>query len=192
MATTLAPEALSRQKGKRPRYPLGYSLKYLVVVAARSSLCPSSSSLPQPWLGVSGNCPQVPLWPLQEAASPHPGRLPFTAVWSSAGSCAQVRGCTGQRGLLGDVQTMGTRGPASRLLPAHYGADPQGPRQTYRDLQLARNSSSAQKLLACSPTAQGARPASRPALPPLPPAVAARSYGAAAAGTLRRRIPARR
>ena len=56
------------------------------------------------------------------------------------------------------MQTMGARGPGSPRPPAHSGAGPEGPGQTYRAPKLARNSSSARQLPACSPAAHGARP----------------------------------
>lgn len=66
------------------------------------------------------------------------------------------------------MQTMGARGPGSPRPPAHSGAGPEGPRQTYRAPKLARNSSSARQLPACSPAAHGARLAPLPSPGPLP------------------------
>lgn len=142
--------------------------EYLVAVATKSSICPSSSSLSPRWPEVPGTLSLGPLWPLQEAAPPHPDRLCAATAQSSAWSSARVQGRTGQRGLLGDMQTMGARGPGSPRPPAHSGAGPEGPGQTYRAPKLARNSSSARQLPACSPAAHGAQLAPLPSLGPLP------------------------
>lgn len=160
-------------------------------MATRFSLWPSSSSLPQPGREFQALCPQVPLWPLQGLHLPTQASCRPLLYGAPRGGPRRSGGAQASVACSATCKQWGRAAQQSRLLlPAHYGAGPQGPRQTWLCSWLGILPRS--KLPACSPTAHGARPTSRPALPPLPPAVAARSYGAAAAGTLRRRIPARR
>lgn len=173
MATTLAPEALPGQKAKRPRYPLGSTLSTWQL-RPKFSICPGSSSpasLP-PWPRVPGTLSPKPVQeaaPPSRAGSPRPRCRPELRVEPRAGPGAHGRAWPARPARATGKQW----GRAAQGVPppaAHSGAGQKGRGRTYRAPKLARNSSSARKLPACSPAAHGARPAPCPALlGPAPP-----------------------
>lgn len=139
---------------------------------------------------LSGPCRKLRL-PTQAGSPPPPPRAPHGAARGSPGR-------TGQRGLRGDMQTMGARGPGR---PPAAGSFQRRPRRARANLPGSEASSefllgSEASGLLPSGARRAASPLPSPAQPgpaaPLPPAAPAGSYGAAAAGTLGRRIPARR
>lgn len=91
------------------RYPPPFRSEYLIADQSppfAPALLLSCLPVPHFW----ALCPQVPFWPLQEAAPPHPGRFSAVTAQSSACSDARVPGRMDWHGLFaspGDWQTMG-------------------------------------------------------------------------------------
>lgn len=120
MATTLAPEALPKQKAKRPRYPLGSTLSTWQL-QPKSSICPSSSSLPPPWPGVPGT-----LFPGPAGSCTSPPGPAHRRVEQRAGPGAHRRAWSARPARATGKQWGRAAWGVSPPL-AHSGAGPEGP-----------------------------------------------------------------